>query len=259
MAARGVPEPEPGRRIAAAMIRTGIAGWSIASLHADLFPGEGTHLSRYAARLDMAEINSSFYRPHRRTTYERWAESVPPAFRFAVKLPRTITHERRLVDCGDLVHRFADEIAGLGNKRGPLLVQLPPSFAFPGSPAEDFFRMLAEIAGGPIVCEPRHASWFEREADALLDRLKVARVAADPAPVPQAAAPGGWRGLAYFRLHGSPRIYWSPYSPEAIDRHAGAVAALARDGIETWTVFDNTASGAAIADALALDRALHRH
>jgi uncharacterized protein YecE (DUF72 family) len=241
------------------MIKTGIAGWSIASLHADRFPGGGPHLSRYAARLDMAEINSSFYRPHRRATYERWAHSVPSDFRFAVKLPRTITHERRLVDCDDLVRRFADEIAGLAEKRGPLLVQLPPSFAFPGAAAEEFFMLIAETIGAPIVCEPRHASWFEPIVDDLLDRLKVSRVAADPAPVPQAAKPGGWRGLAYFRLHGSPRIYWSPYLPEAIDRHAAAVAALTREGAEVWTVFDNTASGAAIADALALRRALHRH
>ena len=240
-------------------IRTGIAGWSIASRDADLFPREGTHLSRYATRLDMAEINSSFHRPHRRTTYERWAENTPPAFRFAVKLPRTITHERRLEDCEDLVHRFADEIAGLGEKRDPLLVQLPPSFAFPGATAEGFFRMLAETIHGPIVCEPRHPSWFTADIDALLDRLKVTRVAADPAPVAQAAKPGGWRGLAYFRLHGSPRIYWSPYTPEAIERHADTVTALADDGVETWTVFDNTASGAAIADALALIETLRRH
>jgi uncharacterized protein YecE (DUF72 family) len=241
------------------MIRTGIAGWSIASRYADLFPGEGTHLARYARQLAIAEINSSFYRPHRQETYRRWAESVPASFRFAVKLPRTITHERRLVECGDLVRRFADEIAGLGEKCGPLLVQFPPSFAFPGAAAEDFFGMLAATIRSPIVCEPRHPSWFASEVDGLLDRLKVARVAADPAPVPQAAEPGGWHGLAYFRLHGSPRIYWSPYSPDAIARHAEALAALDRQGVETWTIFDNTASGAAIADALTLREALLRH
>lgn len=232
--------------------RIGVAGWSIPGALAGAMAGAGSHLARYAAQFDAAEINSSFHRPHRRTTYERWAASVGPGFRFAVKLPRTITHERRLVDCADLLARFAEESDGLGDRRGPTLVQLPPSFAFAADVAEPFFAELAAAVGGPIVCEPRHASWFAAEADALLVRRQVARVAADPAPVAAAADPGGWRGLAYFRLHGSPRIYRSPYAPDRIDGHADRLAALAAAGIDSWTIYDNTASGAAMGDALAL-------
>ncbi|MES2441816.1 MAG: DUF72 domain-containing protein [Pseudomonadota bacterium] len=228
-------------------VRIGTAGWSIPRQVADRFPAEGTGLQRYAARFDAAEINTSFYRPHRRATWERWAASVPPDFRFAVKLPKAVTHVARLVDCGPALAQFADEVAGLGNKRGPVLVQLPPKLAFDAAVARAFFTLAGETLGGAIVCEPRHPSWFEPEADALLADHRIARVTADPAPVPQAALPGGWPGLAYFRLHGSPRPYWSGYEPDALQDWAARVPPQT----ETWVIFDNTASGRAAADALA--------
>src|SRR5687767_13604572 len=81
------------RRSAAMEAVIGTAGWSIASRHAEHFTGEGTALQRYAERFNGVEINSSFYRRHRPETWQRWAASVPAQFRFAVKLPRTITHE----------------------------------------------------------------------------------------------------------------------------------------------------------------------
>ena len=237
----------------AGTIRTGIAGWSIGSALAGQFPGSEGHLGRYARRLNAAEINSSFHRPHRRATYEKWAASVPPDFRFAVKLPKAITHDQRLVDCDDLLARFAEEAGGLGNKRGPILVQLPPSFAFHGDVASRFFAAFDTIVGGRMVIEPRHASWFEADAEALLVKHRIARVAADPALHPGAGEPGGWPGLAYFRLHGAPRVYWSSYSADTIAAQARRVKALDRGGAEAWTIYDNTASGAALANALELD------
>jgi uncharacterized protein YecE (DUF72 family) len=82
--------------------------------------------------------------------------------------------------------------------------------AYQAGTADRFFTDLREQGAGSIVCEPRHASWFTAEVESLLEEPRVARVAADPAPVPGAGAPGGWRGLAYYRLHGSPRMYYSP-------------------------------------------------
>lgn len=196
-------------------IRIGTAAWALPRTVRDAFPPGASNLARYAARFDCTEINSSFYRPHRPATYARWAASVPAHFRFAVKLPRAITHVARLGDCEPLLTGFAEQIAGLGEKRGPILVQLPPTLAFDMSVAAPFLAQLGTILGGQIVCEPRHASWFEREADTLLVEHRVARVAADPPGVPAAARPGGWHGLAYFRLHGSPRPYWSSYDPLA--------------------------------------------
>ena len=221
-------------------------------------PSEGTHLQRYANRLNAAEINSSFYRSHRRNTYERWAASVPSHFRFAVKVPKAITHERRLVDCEQLLHTFADEVAGLGASRGPSLVQLPPSLAFDPDVAEPFFTAVATSLGPKVVCEPRHASWFEPAADDVLAAWRVARVAADPAVVPRAARPGGWLELAYFRLHGSPAIYRSEYDQMFLERQRDMIVAARDGGAECWTIFDNTASGAALPNALQLSTLIPR-
>jgi uncharacterized protein YecE (DUF72 family) len=214
----------------------------------------GSHLERYGAILDAVEINSSFYRPHRPATYERWAASVPEDFRFAVKVPKTITHERRLKDAGEVLDRFLSEVGGLGSKLGPLLVQLPPSLTFQSGIADRFLSELRGRIDGSIVCEPRHASWFTPEVEALLDELRIARVAADPAPVPGADRPGGWRGLTYYRLHGSPRIYYSPYDPDDLAGIAYRIVSDAAAGIETWSIFDNTAGFAATGDALTTKR-----
>lgn len=166
-------------------------------------------------------------------------------------MPKTITHGLKLAGCEAEIDRFADEVGGLGAKLGPVLVQLPPSLAFDAALAIAFFTRLGETFTGATVCEPRHPSWFDPQADALLAAHRIARVAADPALVPDAALPGGWRGLAYFRLHGSPRIYRSGYEPEARALWAERVRPHAAD-TPVWVMFDNTASGRATEDALAL-------
>ena len=233
----------------------GTAGWSISGA-ADAFGAGESALARYATRFAGVEINSSFHRPHRPATWTRWAESVPADFRFAVKLPKTITHERKLVGCADLLDRFLDEIQGLGPKLAVLLVQLPPKLAFDADLAEHFLADLARRTSARLACEPRHPSWFEADVDGLLERLGVARVAADPAVVPAAALPGGWRGLAYWRLHGSPRIYRSAYEERQLDAYAAAIRAELAAGREAWCMFDNTASSAAVGNALALSARL---
>jgi uncharacterized protein YecE (DUF72 family) len=209
---------------------------------------------RYADRFDGVEINSSFYRPHRLSTYQRWADDVPDHFRFAVKMPKTITHEGRLRNVEEPLRRFLGETAGLGHKLGPILIQLPPSLKFDPSATDVFFRLLRESYGGDIVCEPRHATWFDAEVDTFLTDRRVARVAADPQPHPDARKHGGWRGLAYDRLHGSPKMYYSSYSDEELTRTAKELKGLEAQGISTWCIFDNTAEFAATANALATAR-----
>lgn len=237
------------------MIRIGTAGWSVPRAVAEAFPTEGSALQRYAARLDAVEINSSFYRPHRRATYERWAASTPDGFRFAVKAPKTVTHERRLVDCDEPLDRFLDEVAGLGGKLGPLLVQLPPSLAFDPGVASAFTDLLRSRFDGRVALEPRHASWLGKEAEALLLERRIARVAADPALNEAVAEPGGWTGLVYHRLHGSPRIYWSDYPPTYLETLAPTLYGDAARA-ETWCIFDNTAAGHAAGNALEIWRLL---
>jgi len=228
----------------------GTAGWTISRSVSDAFPSEGASLERYAARFRGVEINSSFHRPHRPSTWARWAASVPDDFRFAVKLPKTITHQAKLAGADALVDAFLAEAGALGPKLAVLLVQLPPKLAFDAALVEDFFAALTARTAARVACEPRHPAWFEGEADALLARIGVARVAADPAVVPAAAAPGGWRGLEYWRLHGSPVVYRSPYGPERVAAYAARLAAS--EAAERWCMFDNTASSAATADALDL-------
>jgi uncharacterized protein YecE (DUF72 family) len=230
--------------------RVGCAGWSLPRDAQGEF-GEGeSHLARYATRFSAVEINSSFYRPHRPSTYARWRATVPAAFRFAVKVPRAVTHERRLVDAEPALDAFTAEAGALGDGLGCLLVQLPPSLAFDAAVAGRFFAALGVRSAAAVAGEPRLASGFTAAAGALLAAARVARVAADPARVPAAAEPGGWGGLVYYRLHGSPRTYYSAYAPAQLDDVAARLAAAAAGGAAAWCVFDNTAAGAATHDAL---------
>lgn len=234
---------------AVAVIFIGTAGWNIPARQVDGFPRSGSHLERYGAVMNAVEINSSFYRPHRRATYERWAASVPAAFRFSVKLPRTVTETQSLRDCGALLARFVEETSGLGGKLGVLLAQLPPRLACDLPVAAAFFGTLRGLTDAAIACEPRHPSWFTPGADAMLRDQGIARVAADPPRAPQDGRPGGWPGFSYRRLHGSPKIYYSDYSSAALDAVATGMRHAKSDA---WCIFDNTAAFAALGNALDL-------
>jgi uncharacterized protein YecE (DUF72 family) len=232
----------------AADIRVGTAGWSIPGASASRFDSAGTHLERYSRRLDCAEINSSFHRPHAATTYAKWRASTPPGFRFAVKMPRAITHELKLQGAREPFITFLGQTDGLADKRGPLLFQLPPSLSFDNSVVTAFLDMVRREYDGPIVCEPRHATWFSPPVASLLEGYRISRVAADPPPVPDATGPAGCARVAYFRLHGSPRTYWSRYDENAIAELAATLGRIST-AEQVWCVFDNTASGAAIENA----------
>jgi uncharacterized protein YecE (DUF72 family) len=241
-------------------IRIGTAAWTLPRQHAPAFPVEGSHLQRYAEHLTCVEINSSFHRPHMRKTWERWAATTPPHFRFSVKLPKTITHTARLNNTGALLQTFLDQASGLGPKLGPVLMQLPPSLAFDPGLAHEFLTTLRELhpAEAPsqnlAALEPRHASWFTSAADRLLRDFAIARVAADPPKgSPLAATPGGLPHLRYFRLHGAPRTYYSDYDTHALTELATQLRA---PHPETWVIFDNTALGHATANALELQQLL---
>ena len=236
-------EPVDGPRI-------GTAGWAIARDSVHEFPDGGSRLEQYAARFPVVEINSSFHRPHRENSWARWRDSVPETFRFSVKVPKEITHQRKLMDCRIPVQSFLAQVGHLGGKLGVLLLQLPPKLEFDPRSFGSIIGQLADGCNARIVCEPRHPSWFTAEADELMQSLRIARVGADPPRTESGAEPGGWGGLSYFRLHGSPVIYRSSYA----DR-LGTIADSLRSRCATgdaWCIFDNTASSAATGDALAL-------
>jgi uncharacterized protein YecE (DUF72 family) len=220
------------------------AAWSIPKEVADRFAKEGSSLTRYASVFEGVEINSTFYRRHKTSTFARWAESVPDSFRFSVKIPKEITHTRAMKDVAEPFETFLDDIAPLGEKRGPLLCQLPPSLAFDVDALETAFKTIRNADNGPIMIEVRHKSWVSAEVLDLLKGYAIDRVLADPAPV--------WPAEdfdtppKYVRLHGKPKIYYSSYTDDEIKSFSKLLAP------DSWCVFDNTASGAAIENALTM-------
>ena len=227
------------------MYRIGTAGWSLPKGLA----GEGSRLVRYSRVLSGVEINSTFYRAHRAGTWARWAAETPADFRFSIKAPKTITHEAKLRGPEPLLRAFLEQIQPMADKTGPLLFQLPPSLEFNRAVAEEFLGGLRALYQGEVALEPRHASWFTPAVEALLAAQKEARVAADPAKgAPGAAEPGGDTGLVYFRLHGSPRVYYSNYEEGFLAALADRISGYAN----CWIVFDNTALSHAFANALRL-------
>jgi uncharacterized protein YecE (DUF72 family) len=235
-------------------IRIGTAGWALRKESADHFPGGGSHLERYSRRFNCVEVNSSFYRSHKKTTWERWSAAVPDDFRFTVKMPKEITHAKRLNDCAIEIERFLVEVNGLGEKLGALLVQLPPSLRWSESLAHEFFASLREHHDGLVACEPRHTSWFRPEATAQLNHFRIGRVVADPAIIPAAASPAACSQLTYFRWHGSPRIYYSAYDDLALCSLKMALCEAERSSYTVYCILDNTAAGAATRNALDLLR-----
>jgi uncharacterized protein YecE (DUF72 family) len=233
-------------------IYVGTAGWSIARAEQHRFPPGESHLARYSEVLPAVEINSTFHRSHQATTFGRWAASVPRGFRFSIKIPRAITHDLRLAKSAPPLDSFLEEVAPLRARLGCLLVQLPPSLEFNARRAGAFFTVLREKFDRGVALEPRHASWLCAGADRLLNDFEVARVAADPSRAAGDGEPGGWQGLAYFRLHGSPRVYYSSYEDDVLDAVAGKLRELRRRRIPAWCIFDNTAHGAATDNALSL-------
>lgn len=224
------------------MVRIGTAGWNVPGKPSEA----GSHLSHYAQSLPCAEINSSFYRPHRASTWARWAAETPADFRFSIKAPRTITHELKLRNAEPLLRAFFEQLAPIRPKAGPILFQLPPSLAFEPDPVAGFLHTLRAVYEGEAVFEPRHATWFTEEPDALLREHRVARAAVDPPKgAAEAAHPGGDPSLVYYRLHGSPRIYYSAYEDDFLRPIADSIRAHAH----VWVIFDNTAHGHAFANA----------
>jgi uncharacterized protein YecE (DUF72 family) len=231
-------------------IRIGTAGWQLPAPVRSRFPGEGSNLEKYARVFSAVEINSSFYREHGASTYEKWSASVPDEFRFSVKLSRYFTQEHGLKETKRL-GEVLGAISKLGEKWGVLLVQLPPKLAFDARVSKRFFRELAIVTDVQVALEPRHPSWASEPALDLMEDFAIAKVRADPERV--SVAPELRRRIEpilYYRLHGSPVIYRSAYS---IRRLEGlSVRLQASESRESWVIFDNTTLGFGTRNALEL-------
>ncbi len=226
----------------------GCAGWTVPKpqrsaekLH---------HLQDYARYFNAVEINSSFYRNHKLSTYSSWANLVPENFRFAAKLPKLVSHETKFTQ-PELISPFLDGIALLGKKCGPVLMQTPPKQEFAKASVEKFLQYLRSRFQGSLVCEPRHASWFNEPAAKILQNFGVSYVLADPSHEDIFMSEWRHRDPIYIRLHGKPKIYYSEYDPEFLSvltkkiNQSGSAAGM-------WVIFDNTALGHAFQNAMEL-------
>ena len=223
----------------------GLAGWSEAvSKHREHFPGTGSGLARYAETFSMVEVNASFYRAVRAETFASWAEQTPETFHFSVKINRAITHAARL-SANAKLEQALEPMMSLGPKLLAVLIQLPPTLAHEPERDTAFLSRLREIYAGMVAWEPRHPSWESPEAEALLAGYGVTRVRTE-IPGPDAAYSAGG---TYVRLHGTPRRYYSAYSPTDLSTLAAWLGAAPAPAI---VIFDNTASSAGVRNALEL-------
>lgn len=226
-------------------VRIGTAGWSIPALLREKFPQANSILERYSQIFPIVEINSSFHKPHQKSTYEWWAAQTPSDFQFSVKMPKQITHKKKLIDVDDDLNRFIYEISGLEQKLGFVLIQLPPSLNFDMQITSNFLSLLRSKFEGRVALEPRHISWGEKQAISVLQKFTIERVLADPVVVPN-----NEQVCHYYRLHGSPKMYYSSYDSNFLQNLAKTLL----DSV--WIIFDNTTLGAGTQNALDLQKKL---
>jgi uncharacterized protein YecE (DUF72 family) len=245
---------------ATAKIYIGTAGWSIPPVLGEKFDFEGTHLERYSRLLNCVEINSSFYREHKAETYSKWAQSVPADFRFSVKLLRYFTQEKRLKETGSRLEEILLGFAQLREKWGMLLIQLPPSLEFDQIDTDRFLSAVRQIYLGPIAWEPRNKTWASERALNLLASYQINKVLADPEPCfVSRLRRAKVERTVYYRLHGTPEIYKSRYSPDVIERIATRAKEALQEGKTVWCTFDNTTFGCAAQNALELQEKIRKY
>ncbi len=183
------------------MIVVGTSGWSYSHWRDRFYPPglpAAGWLEFYAQRFATVELNASFYRLPDIATFARWRERTPPDFTFAAKLSRYLTHVRRLREPAEAVARFMERAATLGDRLGPVLMQLPPTLV--ADPA----ALDATLAQFPpdvmVAVELRHPSWWTDEVRALLESHRTALCWADRHGRPVGPR---WRtsDFGYLRLH----------------------------------------------------------
>ncbi len=196
----------------------GTSGWSYADWEGTVYP-VGTppagRLAEYVKHFATVEIDSTFYGAPKGSTVERWGEVAPEGFLFAAKFPREITHEKNLVGCEDAARDFVHTMSILGDKLGPLLLQLPPGFTVEGMGAlEDFLAGLPE--GASYAVEVRHRSWLGSDLPDLLREHGAALTLVDYPRMPRLEE--STAGFAYIRWLGDRREFPSGHTHPKKDR-----------------------------------------
>jgi uncharacterized protein YecE (DUF72 family) len=203
-------------------------------------------LERYASVFDTVEMNATFYRLPTPETVERWRETVPAGFVFAVKGSRYLTHLKRLLDTDEGLRRFYHPVARFGRKLGPVLWQLPPHMK---PDPERLDRFLSRVPPGRHVVEFRDAAWYTEETCAVLDAHGAAFCEHDLVDRAPPRLTGGFR---YVRFHGHTGKYSGRYGAAALRPFAESYLASARRGADVLVYFNNDVGGHAVRDALEL-------
>lgn len=230
-------------------VMIGASGWQYASWRGPLYPeglAQTRWLEHYAATFSTVEVNNTFYRLPERTTFLSWARRTPDDFVVTVKASRYLTHVRRLRDPEEPVERLMAAAAGLGDKLGPVLLQLPPDLP---ARLEDLERTLRAFPSGVrLAVEPRHESWFSEELRALLSSVDAALCMADrhSRPVTPLWRTASW---GYLRMHEGRGAAHPCYGRTALASWAGRLAELFEPGDDVYVYFNNDPRGCAVRDA----------
>jgi uncharacterized protein YecE (DUF72 family) len=205
-------------------------------------------LDFYAHYFPTVELNNTFYILPAATTFEKWRDTAPKGFLYAVKASRFITHMKKLSDPRPHLEKLFERASLLGDKLGPVLYQLPPRWGFNPERFEAFLQALPR--GVQQAVEVRDTSWLNDTFFALLERFSVAYcITSLPdyrTPV-RATAP-----FAYFRFHGSGQMYYYRYSHEELRQWRDAITRFSSEGRTVYAYFDNDPNAWAVENALEL-------
>jgi uncharacterized protein YecE (DUF72 family) len=238
-------------------VRIGTSGWSYNHWTDVLYrPGLPAiqRLRRYTEVFDTVELNASFYRWPKDSTFAGWRDQLPDGFTMSVKAHRGLTHYRRLGSPEPWIERFESCWQVLGDRHGMLLVQLHPEQQRDDARLESFLRRVP--ASIRIAVELRHPTWNDPAVFALLERHRAAYVVmsgADLACVPRATA-----DQVYVRMHGPEpaTMYTGSYSTKDLRWWAERLAKWDGEGRDVWMYFNNDLGGHAVRNALALKELL---
>jgi uncharacterized protein YecE (DUF72 family) len=201
-----------------------------------------SRLTYYATLFSSLEVNSSFYKLPMERTVIKWAGEAPDGFQFTFKLWQGITHNKGLVYDPQDIERFIQVINRIGDKKGCLLVQFPPSF---GIDAYLLEKLLADLQqtdsqqAWKVAIEFRNRSWYQDEVYELLNRYNAAIVLHD---LPASATPMqiGEAGFAYLRFHGPAGGYRGSYADDFLYEYAQYINEWLADGKDVYVYFNNT-------------------
>ncbi|HET9380538.1 MAG TPA: DUF72 domain-containing protein [Streptomyces sp.] len=233
----------------------GTSGWQYKDWRGVLYPAgcpARLWLEEYAARFATVEINNAFYRLPSREAFATWRERTPAGFVVAVKASRYLTHIKRLRDPAEPVERLMGHAAGLGDRLGPVLLQLPPTLRSDPALLDDCLACFP--AATRVAVEPRHDSWWTDEVRDVLTGRGAALCWADVRARPATPL---WRTAdwGYVRFHQGRAKAWPRYGGQALRTWAERIAGTWPGGADVYAYFNNDPNGAAVRDAPAFANA----